>query len=113
MSRPLFNLEDVHAADNAVHRQWRDLSAELAADGTATGRLGLPEDGAAPAERCLIPLLREMRWQGNDRLLFEALPHFDRIETFQVLRTVLSRLTVKTTSVHGSVPRHFHEKVSS
>ncbi len=71
MSRPLFNLEDVHAADNAVHRQWRDLSAELAADGTATGRLGLPDDGAAPAERCLIPLLREMRWQGNDRLLFE------------------------------------------
>ncbi|QFS99943.1 Toxin RTX-I translocation ATP-binding protein [Labrenzia sp. THAF191b] len=111
MSRPLFNLEDVHAADNAVHRQWRDLSAELAADGTATGRLGLPEDGAAPAERCLIPLLQEMRWQGNDRLLFEALPHFDRIETFQVLRTVLSRLTVKTTPFHGSAGELTHAQM--
>ena len=54
-------------------------------------------------ENCLVPLLREMRWQGNDRLLFEALPHFDRIESFQDLRVVLNRLQVVTTPLRGSV----------
>ena len=102
MTRPLFNLDDVQPADNAVHRQWRDLTSEVAGVSSQQGLLGLPEEGATAAERCLVPLLREMRWQGNDRLLFEALPHFDRIETFQNLRTVLSRLNVKTVLYRGS-----------
>jgi ATP-binding cassette subfamily C protein/ATP-binding cassette subfamily C protein LapB len=102
MTRPLFNLKDIQTAENAVHRQWHDLSEKLSANRGASGSLGLPEEGAAPAERCLIPLLREMRWQGNNRLLFEALPHFDRIETFLAMRTVLSRLAVKTTLFHGN-----------
>ncbi|MEP5625086.1 MAG: ATP-binding cassette domain-containing protein, partial [Hyphomicrobiales bacterium] len=54
---------------------------------------------ATPAERCLIPLLREMRWEGNDRLLFEAMPHFDPVGSFQNLRAVLARLNIKTTAV--------------
>jgi len=102
VTRPLFNLDDVQPADNAVHRQWRDLTSEVAGVSSQQGLLGLPEEGATAAERCLVPLLREMRWQGNDRLLFEALPHFDRIETFQNLRTVLSRLNVKTVLYRGS-----------
>jgi len=101
VTRTLFNLDDVQPAENAVHRQWQDLTSEVAGASSQQGLLGLPEEGATAAERCLVPLLREMRWQGNDRLLFEALPHFDRIETFQNLRTVLNRLNVKTTLFRG------------
>lgn len=101
MTRPLFNLDDVQVAENAVHRQWQELTAEVDPQVSAHSRLGQPQDGAAPAERCLVPLLREMRWQGNDRLLFEAMPHFDRVETLQELRTVLTRLNVKTEPFRG------------
>jgi ATP-binding cassette subfamily C protein/ATP-binding cassette subfamily C protein LapB len=102
VTRPLFNLDDVQPPENAVHRQWKDLAAEVTNSSAEQGLLGLPEEGATAAERCLVPLLREMRWQGNDRLLFEALPHFDRIETFQNLRTVLNRLNIKTALFRGS-----------
>ncbi|GAB4514075.1 MAG: type I secretion system permease/ATPase [Roseibium sp.] len=85
--------------ENAVHRQWHDLTAEL--DPVARGRFAQTQDGDAPAERCLVPLLREMRWQGNDRLLFEAMPHFDRVATFQNLRTVLTRLNIRTEAYRG------------
>ncbi|MHA7772764.1 peptidase domain-containing ABC transporter [Roseibium sp. M-1] len=111
MTRSLFNLDDVQPTDNAVHRQWQDLTAEVAKSSTTQGLLGLPEEGAAPAEKCLIPLLREMRWQGNDRLLFEALPHFDRIETFQNLRTVLNRLNVKTALFRGGAVELTHAQL--
>jgi len=101
VSRPLFNLDDVRVGENVVHRQWRDLNEELGPGSSAHSRLGQAQEEAAPAERCLVPLLREMRWQGNDRLLFEAMPHFDRVETLQELRTVLTRLNVKTEPFRG------------
>ncbi|MES0808830.1 ABC transporter transmembrane domain-containing protein [Roseibium sp. SCPC15] len=101
MSKALFDLEDLHSEDNPVHRQWNDISEGLNAGTPQESAFQKLKLDAAPAEKCLIPLLREMRWQGNDRLLFEALPHFDRIETFQELRTVLNRLHVKTTACQG------------
>jgi ATP-binding cassette subfamily C protein LapB len=99
VSRTLFNLDDGAAPENAVHRQWQDLSAEL--DAAPRDRFAQAGEGDAPAERCLVPLLREMRWQGNDRLLFEAMPHFDRVATFQDLRTVLTRLNITTEAFRG------------
>ncbi|MCV0425223.1 MAG: ATP-binding cassette domain-containing protein [Roseibium sp.] len=96
MSKALFDLDDLHATDNPVHRQWNDLSSEMTASADEISAFQKLELDAAPAEKCLIPLLQEMHWQGNDRLLFEALPHFDRIETFQELRTVLNRIHVQT-----------------
>ncbi|WP_299470522.1 ATP-binding cassette domain-containing protein [uncultured Roseibium sp.] len=102
MTRALFDLEDLNSGTNPVHRQWNALSEELTSergDETAFSKLG---EGTTPAEKCLVPLLREMNWQGNDRLLFEALPHFDRIETIQDLRTVLNRINVSSAPFRGS-----------
>jgi ATP-binding cassette subfamily C protein LapB len=99
VSRTLYDLDDGAAPQNAVHRQWQDLSAEL--DTATPGRFAQTGDAHAPSERCLVPLLREMRWQGNDRLLFEAMPHFDRVATFQDLRTVLTRLNIRTEAFRG------------
>ncbi|WP_422038671.1 peptidase domain-containing ABC transporter [Roseibium sp.] len=96
MTRALFDLEDLNPQTNPVHRQWNDLSDQLGNEAAETAFNKLSE-GKTPAERCLVPLLREMNWQGNDRLLFEALPHFDRIASIQDLRTVLNRINVSST----------------
>ena len=85
-----------------MHRQTLCLSSCSLSYVCLSSIQPLKLDTAAP-EKCLIPLLQEMHWQGNDRLLFEALPHFDRIETFQDLRTVLNRIHVKTTVYYGAV----------
>nr|WP_319387396.1 ATP-binding cassette domain-containing protein [uncultured Roseibium sp.] len=96
MTRALFDLEDLNPQANPVHRQWNELSDQLGSEAAETAFNKLSE-GKTPAERCLVPLLREMNWQGNDRLLFEALPHFDRIASIQDLRTVLNRINVSST----------------
>lgn len=101
MTRALFDLDDLNPQTNPVHRQWNELSDELnpsLANDTAFSRLS---EGTTPAERCLVPLLREMNWQGNDRLLFEALPHFDRIETIEDFRIVLNRINVSSKLYRG------------
>lgn len=102
MARTLFDLEELDGSDNAVHRQWKDLSVELSPTEAPEKIVNLTGDDAPTAEKCLVPLLKEMRWQGNDRLLFEAMPHFDRLATFQDLRAVLNRLTIKTEPFSGS-----------
>jgi ATP-binding cassette, subfamily C, bacterial LapB len=101
LTRNLFDLEELDGSENAVHRQWRDLSVELSATDTPEKIIKLTGDNAPTAEKCLVPLLKEMRWQGNDRLLFEAMPHFDRLASFQDLRAVLNRLNIKTEPIHG------------
>jgi len=53
-------------------------------------------DQTSPAAACLAPLLAALEWNGESRHLFEALPHFDRIEKIETLRAVLSRLNIDT-----------------
>jgi len=53
-------------------------------------------DQTSPAGACLAPLLAALEWNGEGRHLFEALPHFDRIEKIETLRAVLSRLNIDT-----------------
>ncbi|MBN9670497.1 peptidase domain-containing ABC transporter [Roseibium aggregatum] len=96
MNRGLFNLAEQDFPENPVHKQLSDLSAELCASPDAASRAD-----ASPAENCLVPLLEELGWHGNSRLLFEALPHFDSVADFQDLRAVLNRLNVRTTLYHG------------
>ncbi len=99
MNRPLFDMKGLSPADSSSAAPVTDLDG----DDTEAWNGALPGTGAGdrtPAEMCLIPLLREMHWQGNDRLLFESLPHFDRVATIHNLRAVLTRLNIKT----GSMP---------
>lgn len=101
MTRALFDLDDLNPQANPVHRQWNELSEEMNTGSVHDTAFSKLNEGTTPAERCLVPLLREMNWQGNDRLLFEALPHFDRIETIQELRVVLNRINVSSTLYRG------------
>ncbi|MEI9899802.1 MAG: hypothetical protein WDN31_06225 [Hyphomicrobium sp.] len=63
--------------------------------GAATGRqtIGLAED-AGPFERLLLEILHAVGWRGEQRRLFEVMPHLDPIASFTMLRTVLARLDV-------------------
>src|SRR5260221_91352 len=45
-----------------------------------------------PAEACLAPTLALFGWAGEGRRIREALPHFDRVESIEALRLVLSLL---------------------
>ena len=45
-----------------------------------------------PAEACLAPTLALFGWAGEGRRIREALPHFDRINDIEGLRSVLDRL---------------------
>lgn len=51
---------------------------------------------ATAPERCLAPLLTALNWSGELRQLREALPHFDRVDTLEDLRSVLARLHYAT-----------------
>lgn len=48
------------------------------------------------AGRCLKPLLDALGWRGEERHLFESLPHFDRVQDIETLRSVLARLNYET-----------------
>ena len=49
------------------------------------------------AEACLAPTLALLGWAGEGRRIREALPHFDRMESIEALRVVLSLLGYGTT----------------
>jgi ATP-binding cassette subfamily C protein LapB len=49
-------------------------------------------DPQTPAEACLAPTLALFGWAGEGRRIREALPHFDRIDDIEDLRSVLDRL---------------------
>lgn len=99
MIRPLFDIKGLSQAGVSTATPVTDLDADDAADAWDGALPGTGAGDRTPAESCLIPLLREMHWQGNDRLLFEALPHFDRVATIQNLRAVLTRLNILTTAL--------------
>ena len=94
MTRKLFDLKDFDEGGRTGHDHWPEIASQ-----DDEPQFAPRGDDATAAERCLIPLLREMRWQGNDRLLFEAMPHFDRVESFQDLRAVLARLNISTSGI--------------
>jgi len=48
-------------------------------------------------EACLRQFLDFIAWDGEDRQLFEALPHFDRIDSIASLQSVLFRLNFQST----------------
>jgi len=98
MTRALFDLKDFEPQGLAVRVSLREASDQPLGDAWDEALPGTPED-RTPAEMCIVPLLREMRWQGNDRLLFEALPHFDRVASFNELRAVLARLNIQTVPI--------------
>ncbi len=49
-----------------------------------------------PAEACLAPTLALFGWAGEGRRIREALPHFDRINDVESLRSVFARLGYAT-----------------
>lgn len=77
-------------AANAVHEQQRKLE-----DVFESGPLDHSNETPGPAA-CLQPLLSAIGWRGEPRHLFEALPHFDEIDTIDDLRAVLARLNYST-----------------
>ncbi|WP_420415444.1 peptidase domain-containing ABC transporter [Roseibium sp.] len=99
MSRPLFDLKDAGPQGAAGFSSLSSIDRDDAEDAWDSALPGAGDGDRTPAEKCLIPLLREMHWQGNDRLLFEALPHFDRVATIQNLRAVLARLNIQTAQI--------------
>lgn len=42
--------------------------------------------------RCLKPLLKLLKWQGDELRLFESLPHFSSLETIEQFQTVMKNL---------------------
>jgi len=71
---------------NAVH----ELHSLLSCSFDQIKKEQVDED--TPAGSCLRPLLLALEWSGEDRHLFEALPHFDRVRDIEGLRAVLDAL---------------------
>jgi ATP-binding cassette, subfamily C, bacterial LapB len=92
--------------ENPVHASLARIAEEFA--GTSDDKLS-PEKTPlvsdindivrpqTPAEACLAPTLALLGWAGEGRRIREALPHFDRIESIEALRHVLSLLGYGTT----------------
>jgi ABC-type bacteriocin/lantibiotic exporter with double-glycine peptidase domain len=92
--------------DNPVHASLARIAEEFS--GTSDDQLS-PEETPlvsnindivrpeTPAEACLAPTLALFGWAGEGRRIREALPHFDRIESIEALRLVLSLLGYGTT----------------
>ena len=87
---------------NAVHRQIDALARALhrpAGEGEA--QRDKTHGDPAGLEPCLRVLLEALSWRGNERLIFEAMPHFDGLFSVHDLRAVLSRLDRPTRRLKG------------
>jgi ABC-type bacteriocin/lantibiotic exporter with double-glycine peptidase domain len=80
---------DATSAARAIGR-LKKLAAEFE---TVRPSIGLA-DSAGPFEQLLLEILAAVGWRGEQRRLFEALPHVETIANFTMLRTVLARLDV-------------------
>jgi ABC-type bacteriocin/lantibiotic exporter with double-glycine peptidase domain len=75
---------------NPVHDQIRRLQLELQEEG------GQEKADVSRYGACLAPFLSALGWRGEARHLFEALPHFDDVDSIDELRAVLARLNFDT-----------------
>ena len=87
--------------DNPVHASLARIAEEFAGPSDAqlsSGEILLVTDindivrPQTPAEACLAPTLALFGWAGEGRRIREALPHFDRVESIEALRLVLTLL---------------------
>src|SRR5712671_7244950 len=87
--------------ENPVHASLARIAEEFAgiSDGQlSSGETPLVSDindivrPQTPAEACLAPTLALFGWAGEGRRIREALPHFDRVESIEALRLVLTLL---------------------
>ena len=87
-------------SDNPVHASLARIVEEFAGPSDAQLSSGetLVTDindivrPQTPAEACLAPTLALFGWVGEGRRIREALPHFDRVESIEALRLVLTLL---------------------
>ncbi|PIZ03781.1 MAG: hypothetical protein COY58_07600 [Gammaproteobacteria bacterium CG_4_10_14_0_8_um_filter_38_16] len=49
--------------------------------------------------RCLKPLLKLLKWQGDELTLFESLPHFSDVETTEQFQSVLKNLGFESNTI--------------
>jgi ATP-binding cassette, subfamily C, bacterial LapB len=87
--------------DNPVHASLARIAEEFAGPSDAqlpSGETSLVADindivrPQTAAESCLAPTLALFGWAGEGRRIREALPHFDRVESIEALRLVLTLL---------------------
>jgi ATP-binding cassette subfamily C protein LapB len=87
---------------NAVHRQIDALTKALRRPaGAGDAHQGPAGGDPTGLEPCLRVLLEALSWRGNERLIFEAMPHFDGLFSVHDLRAVLSRLDRPTRRLKG------------
>lgn len=55
------------------------------------------QDHSAPANQCLNPLLKALKWSGDNRQIAEAMPSTDTVHDLSSLRSVLETLNFRTT----------------
>jgi ATP-binding cassette, subfamily C, bacterial LapB len=94
--------------DNPVHASLARIAEEFAGPSDAqlsSGETSLVTDindivrPQTPAEACLAPTLALFGWAGEGRRIREALPHFDRVESIEALRLVLTLLGYGTSQL--------------
>lgn len=94
------------SASNPVHAQLVQLTSELNPSQRDEEQERIPA-----AQACIDPLLMALGWFGVERHLYEALPHFDKIETIEDLRAVLVRLNYMTEPRKTSIAQIDHEQL--
>ncbi len=96
---PVYSQEQSNEdSDNSVLGQLKRLEEEF-----DPSDIGEKNQQMPAAQVCLDPLLMALGWNGVERHLFEALPHFDNIETIEDLRAVLVRLNFSTAPVETNI----------
>lgn len=61
------------------------------------------ENKSTALYRCIKPLLKLLKWQGDERTLFESLPHFSDVETIEQFQLVMKNLGFESNTITISV----------
>jgi ATP-binding cassette subfamily C protein LapB len=100
------SVDAIVKVENPVHASLARIAEEFAGssdDQLSFGEMPLVADindivqPQTAAEACLAPTLALFGWAGEGRRIREALPHFDRIQSIESLRLVLTHLGYGTT----------------